>query len=317
MTAPPARAHPVPTARDHTALFYRDHDEYLDCVAAFVREGVLGGESVTVAVPAPNLGPLRDRCADDGVGERVRWLDIADVGGNPGRLVPAVLHPVLHLGARVVTEVVWPGRAPMAYPSCVRYEALTNSLLDGRAVRVLCPYDARRLHPRELADALATHPGVLEHGARRPSPGYAPQVALETYNQPFPDTTETAVELEVDSGRLANARGLAGERARAVGLDEEQAGDVALVVTELLTNSVEHGGGAAVLRLWADAGGLVCEVRDRGRLVDQLAGLRPAPHDQPNGRGLLLVNTLADLVAVHTGAGGTTIRAHFARRTGA
>ncbi|MCG8914272.1 sensor histidine kinase [Actinokineospora sp. PR83] len=316
MTDPPDRAHPVPTARDHTALFYRDHDEYLDCVAAFVREGVLGGESVTVAVPAPNLDPLRARCAADGVGERVRWLDIAHVGGNPGRLVPAVLHPVLHLGARVVTEVVWPGRTPAAYRSCVRHEALTNSLLDGRAVRVLCPYDARRLRPGELADALATHPGVLEHGARRLSPRYAPQVALETYNQPFPET-EAAVELEVDSGRLATARGLAGERARDVGLDEEQAGDVALVVTELLTNSVEHGGGAAVLRLWADADGLVCEVRDRGRLVDQLAGLRPAPHNQPNGRGLLLVNTLADLVAVHTGAGGTTIRAHFARRTGA
>ncbi|MGW0416474.1 sensor histidine kinase, partial [Streptomyces collinus] len=32
--------------------------------------------------------------------------------------------------------------------------------------------------------------------------------------------------------------------------------------------------------------------------------------DQRGGRGLLLVNLVADLVLTHTGADGTTIRAH-------
>ena len=45
--------------------------------------------------------------------------------------------------------------------------------------------------------------------------------------------------------------------------------------------------------------------------ADPLAGRRPARPGQPRGRGLLLVNHLADLVRVHTDNDGTTLRAHF------
>jgi anti-sigma regulatory factor (Ser/Thr protein kinase) len=54
-------------------------------------------------------------------------------------------------------------------------------------------------------------------------------------------------------------------------------------------------------------------VRDQGRLTDPLAGRRPAPRDQRGGRGLLLVNLIADLVRVHRGDDGTTVRCWFAR----
>ncbi|MCZ9342699.1 ATP-binding protein, partial [Streptomyces sp. TRM76130] len=56
----------------------------------------------------------------------------------------------------------------------------------------------------------------------------------------------------------------------------------------------------------------VCEVRDAGRLADPLAGRRPAARDQRGGRGLLLVNLVSDLVRVHTGPDGTTVRCWFA-----
>jgi anti-sigma regulatory factor (Ser/Thr protein kinase) len=58
---------------------------------------------------------------------------------------------------------------------------------------------------------------------------------------------------------------------------------------------------------------VVCEVGDRGRIADPLAGRLPAPRDQRGGRGLLLVNLVADLVRVHTGETGTTIRCWFHR----
>lgn len=87
--------------------------------------------------------------------------------------------------------------------------------------------------------------------------------------------------------------------------------DVELVVTELATNSVEHGGGVGTVRLWTAGGHLVCEVRDRGTLGDPLAGRRPPRPDNPRGRGLLLVNQIADLIRTHTDPGGTAIRAHF------
>jgi anti-sigma regulatory factor (Ser/Thr protein kinase) len=107
------------------------------------------------------------------------------------------------------------------------------------------------------------------------------------------------------------ARRYAHGHATGAGLPATRAADVALVVTELLTNSVEHGGGAGTLRLWTADGHLACEVRDRGTLTDPLAGRLPARHGHPRGRGLLLVNQLADLVRVHTGAGGTAIRVYF------
>ncbi|MFF8943317.1 ATP-binding protein [Streptomyces sp. NPDC014864] len=79
----------------------------------------------------------------------------------------------------------------------------------------------------------------------------------------------------------------------------------------MTTNSVVHGGGSGELRVWAEGGRVLCEVRDRGRLTDPLAGRRPASRDQRGGRGLLPVNLVADLVRVHTGETGTTVRCWF------
>ena len=88
--------------------------------------------------------------------------------------------------------------------------------------------------------------------------------------------------------------------------------DLALVVAELTTNSVVHGGGSGTPRLWAEDTHIVCEVTDGGRLTDPLAGRRPAPPARIGGRGLLLVNSLSELVRVHSGERGTTVRSYLA-----
>jgi anti-sigma regulatory factor (Ser/Thr protein kinase) len=91
------------------------------------------------------------------------------------------------------------------------------------------------------------------------------------------------------------------------GLD--RVADLELIVTELATNSLRHAGGPCRVGVWRADGYLVCEVRDGGTLSDPLAGRRPPGRGEPSGRGLLMVNDLADLVRVHTGASGTTFRA--------
>lgn len=93
-----------------------------------------------------------------------------------------------------------------------------------------------------------------------------------------------------------------------LGLAGERLMDVELAVAELTTNSVVHGGGRGTLAVWAEQGQLVCEVRDAGRLTDPLAGRRPPERDQLGGRGLMLVHYAADLVRLHTGDDGTTVR---------
>jgi anti-sigma regulatory factor (Ser/Thr protein kinase) len=165
-----------------------------------------------------------------------------------------------------------------------------------------------------LADAAATHPVLIDATGQRDSGTYAPDRIVATYNRPLPEPGEPAPAMEVTVATptgVTAVRRLVGDHAAGVGLPADRVVDVELVVTELVTNSVEHGGGAGTVRLWTSNDHLVCEVRDHGTLGDPLAGRRPARPDDPRGRGLLLVNQIADLVRVYAGSESTAIRAHF------
>jgi anti-sigma regulatory factor (Ser/Thr protein kinase) len=130
------------------------------------------------------------------------------------------------------------------------------------------------------------------------------------YNAEVPDVPH-AEQVVFGIRDLAWARALAVGHTSRLGLPSERLEDVALAVGELATNSIRHGGGSGVLRIWADDGHVVCEVRDGGHLDDRLAGRLPAAPRQIGGYGLLVVNDLADLVRTHTGPAGTAIRLHF------
>ncbi|WP_371496082.1 ATP-binding protein [Kitasatospora sp. NBC_00374] len=86
-------------------------------------------------------------------------------------------------------------------------------------------------------------------------------------------------------------RVLAALRAWGIRLDEETAGDVAVVVSELVTNSVIHAGGDLVtIAVHASRDRLLIEVYDASPQV-------PAPgvadREDTSGRGLFLVEALA------------------------
>ena len=79
-------------------------------------------------------------------------------------------------------------------------------------------------------------------------------------------------------------------------------GDVKLLVSELITNSVKYGGnGAVTLRVETDD-----EQRLRVEVVDQGAGFVPVARDRPatdvGGWGLHLVQTLSDRWGVYAGS---------------
>jgi anti-sigma regulatory factor (Ser/Thr protein kinase) len=298
----------------HPALFYRGEAEYLAGTVPFVRAGLAAGEPVAVAVPGRNLELLRAELGADA--ERVRLLDMTQAGRNPGRIIPSVLRAFAdaHSGqpVRIIGEPIWPTRSALEYPACAQHDALINMAFTGRAVTILCPYDADRLTPSVLSDAEATHPVLIDSAGQRDSTAYAPDRIVATYNQPLPEHVDPVQVVEVTAPTdIAEVRRLTRAYVTDTGLAADRGTDVELVVTELLTNSIEHGGGSAVMRLWTANGHVVCEVVDGGMLTDPLAGRRPARPDDPRGRGLLLVNQLADLVRVHTGSGSTAIRAHF------
>jgi anti-sigma regulatory factor (Ser/Thr protein kinase) len=294
----------------HSALFYRDEQEYLDGIVPFALDGLELGEAVMAAVPGNNLAVLRDGLGD--AASAVVLADMTEVGRNPGR-IPA--HAAIFAAktpdrrVRIVGEPLWPGRSDEEYAVCVQVEALTNKLFEHSPVMTLCPYNTGQLDERALADTRATHPLLNQAGSVERSASYAPEDAVARYNRPLTNCSAAAVYTVITSTDLSAARHFAARYARWHALSADGISDLQLIVTELATNSLEHTGGACRLAFWERDGHLVCEASDSGRLEDPLAGHRTPTSGGPNGRGLFLVNAIADLVRMHASAGGTTIQA--------
>ncbi|GAA2980657.1 sensor histidine kinase [Streptomyces fulvorobeus] len=293
----------------HPALFYRTELEYTQQTVSFLREGLTAGEPMAVAVPGPNLELIRTGLGADAEG--ILFLDMTEAGRNPGRIIPRVLrgfadaHPEGRV--RIIGEPIWAGRSALEYPACAQHEALINAAFEGRAVTILCPYDEVRLAPDVIADARLTHPTLISAGREVVSDAYDWEAVVSRYNTALPPAPDAAV-FSYGSEQLPEVRRFAVAQAVRLGLAGQRLDDAELAVAELTTNSVVHGGGNGTLAVWAEAGQLVCEARDAGRLNDPLAGRRPPEHGQLGGRGLLLVHYMADLVRVHTGDEGTTVR---------
>lgn len=108
-------------------------------------------------------------------------------------------------------------------------------------------------------------------------------------------TRTVQVPITGDLGDVPGARRAAATFLAAVA--PALAADGALVVTELVTNAVLHGGVPAELRLAALADGVRVEVQDRGRSLPERTGVAggsdPAAGDTGTGRGLTLVGALS------------------------
>lgn len=298
----------------HPALFYRDDGEYLAGLVPFVEEGLSRQEPVAVAVPAARLAMLSGALGS--AAGKVRLIDMSVAGRNPGRIIPGVLrdfadrYPDRHV--RIIGEPVWPARNAKEYPACAQHEALINLSFEGRDATIVCPYDAGRLTGRMLSDARATHPLLWEGEQASASGDYAPDRVVSEYNEPLRSPADAAEFLVDKQSELPAARRFTAGHAQRMGLPPDRAGDLVLIVNELATNSVIHARSGARVRIWYDTtdGDVVCEVHDDGFLADPLAGRRPSQPGQPGGRGLLLVNELADLVRTYTSPSGTTLHVH-------
>lgn len=308
---------PRPTAASltHEVLFYLDAEDYLAATVPFVLAGAEANEPVLVAVPGHGLELLRTRLA--GV-TNVSFVDMAVVGRNPNRILPWVLRAFIdeHLPrrARIVGEMIWPGRTVDEIPSCVAHEALINVALAGSAATILCPYDVGSLPETIRRYAERTHPRVVDGRRRRTSATYTdPGDMLEQLNQPLPEPTAPPETLVFEANGLARVRHLVAERARQADLPAERVADLQVAVNEVATNTLAHATGPGTLRIWLDDDRMVCEVRGPGHIGDWLAGrVRPAA-DSERGRGLLLANRMCDLIQTYTRAESTVTRLHMRR----
>jgi DcmR-like sensory protein/histidine kinase-like protein len=294
----------------HPALFYRGTAEYLEGTVAFIRAGLAAGEPVALAVPGPNLRLILTELGTDA--DRVRLLDMSRAGRNPGRMIPNVLRTFADSyprgRVRIIGEHQWIGRTPREYPACAQHEALISIALAGRPVTMLCPYDAERVGPRTLADAEAHHPRVIDASGERLSAGFAPEGVDPDGHQLCEPPSGTWFSFDATNQALAGQ--FACDHATRLGLGGDHS-ELKLIVGELVARSLVHGAGTGALRIWAQRGYLVCEVRHSGHINDPLADRPLADPRRPDGRGLLLVNHLSDLVEQHACPQGTTTRVYL------
>lgn len=293
----------------HPALFYRGTAEYLDGTVPFIRAGLAADEPVALAVPGPNLRLILTELGTDA--ERVRLLDMTRSGRNPGRIIPNVLrafadtHPSGRV--RIIAEQLWTGRIAREYPSCVHQETLINAALTGRSVSMLCPYDVELVGSRTLGEVELTHPQVIDGGGERASAGFDPERVITEDRLCSP---VLGPSFAFDATRAALAGQFACDQAARLGLSGDHA-ELKLIVGELVARSLVHGGGSGSLRVWAERGYLVCDVRHAGQLNDLLTDRPLADPRRPDGRGLLMIHHLSDLVQQHSCPQGTTTRVYL------
>jgi anti-sigma regulatory factor (Ser/Thr protein kinase) len=304
----------------HDALFYDGTEDFLAQTLPFIRDGVDAGEPILVVVDAGKITRLRAEL-NGGTG-LVRFADMAEVGMNPARIIPAWRsfveeHAATGTPVRGIGEPISATRSRDELDECERHEALLNVAFDGApAWWLACPYDTGSLPAAVLQEAERNHPFVVHEGVRHPSGAYR---GLERAAAPFdrplaaPPADASVVRFEPTVESLRSLRDVVGEEARSVGFERARVEDLVLAASEVATNTIRHGGGVGVLRIWHDPSAIVCEISDAGRIEAPLVGRhRPTP-DLESGYGLWLANQLCDLVQIRTFEGGSVVRLHLRR----
>ena len=300
----------------HEALLYAGTDGFLEGTLPWIRDAVAAEEPTLVVVSAAKIGRLRDELGP-AAAEQVTFADMADVGINPARIIPAwreFVEASSGQGRRLrgIGEPIWAQRSPAELVECQRHEALLNLAFAGAEdFWLLCPYDVDALDPEVIAKAHHSHPVMVADGESHDSSTYHDlQAVTAPFGEPLPEPPADAEVLPFTSGTLSSVRRLVNLRAAAAGLSLERAGDLVLAVNEVATNSVRHAGGGGVLRMWQADDALICEVADDSRIADPLAGRRRPPSGQSGGHGLWLCNQICELVQLRTFATGSVVRLH-------
>jgi len=303
----------------HEAILYAGQHEFVDRIGAFAREGAEAGEPVLVVVGAHKIEWLRSALADLDP-DAVRYADMAAVGRNPARIIPAwrafTDQHRPHARMRGVGEPIYPDRTPEELVESQRHEALLNlAFATGPGLWLACPYDTSALSSAVIDEALRTHPLVWDRDPGRPTGAYP---GLEALGMPFdralPDPPFPVEAVRFGPMDLRAARAHVGRAAAEAGLDPLRTNDLVLAASEVVANSVRHGGGHGTVRVWRHGEVVVCEVRDGGSFDLPLAGrVRPTP-DQTSGFGLWLANQVCDLVQIRSFEDGSVVRLHISAR---
>jgi len=301
----------------HEALLYANLDQFVAGTVPFIRDGVRAGEPVLVVESVAKIEMLREALGPDA--GAVMFADMAGVGANPARIIPAWQEFVTrHEGAtrlRGIGEPIWKERTPDELIECQRHESLLNVAFGrGRPWWLLCPYDTEKLDVAVIDEARRSHEFVTEGSHAQLSDLFRGlEASGAPFDVPLPQRGTALGRTTFGPNDLAAVRNLVAHHADTAGLGAMRAAELVVAVNEVATNSIKHGGGSGTLTIWQEATALICEIGDRGRFGKALADRERPSESVSAPRGLWLANQLCDLVQIRTMPDGTVIRLHTRR----
>jgi anti-sigma regulatory factor (Ser/Thr protein kinase) len=296
----------------HTTVCHRSTAEAVEQLVPFVEEGLRAHDDVVVNLTTERVAHLVAQLGDDA--ERVRWCDTHHWHPHPARRLRAIQELADDVAChgrgrlRFIGECAFSAGSPQLLAEWERFDAVLNHALVGAPISLVCTYDLQQLAPEVVERARCSHPHI----------GLLPPVENEDYlppadylaqrrGAPLPVPAE-AVRL---SGRPTplDARALVHEVLGGAGIGRQKVDDMAVAVTEVVTNAWQAGARRVEVACWYVDGEAGVQVDDDGPgLRDPLAGYRrPAPSDE-RGRGLWIARQLADALDVWPHDCGTALR---------
>src|SRR5664279_5340587 len=198
-----ARAH---RTYRHECWLYRGDAEFVDMVVPFIRDGLAREQPILVAVPEPRLHALRDALGDDAAG--VAWADMAGLGANPARIIPAWQEFLdKHRGdrrpVRGIGQPIWVGRGQAEIVEAQFLEALLNMAVPpDTPLWLLCPYDTTALPDDVIDAALRSHPVLADTDGYRGSTHYGgAHHANLLFSKPLPEPAAPTTVIAFDPDR--------------------------------------------------------------------------------------------------------------------
>jgi len=304
------------TAFHHEALLYAGAATFCAATVPFIRAGLEAEEPILVVVARQKIEALREELGADQMG--VQFADMAEVGGNPARILPlwrrfSEEHAAGGRSLRGIGEPVWAGRSAPELVECQRHESLLNlAFADSGPFALLCPYDVDTLPDAVIEAANRSHPFIGQGKRRLRSATYAGVAdASAPFDVPLPEAPPWAPWQRYDTSTLHALRSDVAGFAAGAGVSWARTEDLVTSVSEVATNSIRHGGGNGTMGRWVEDDAVICELRDGGQMNAPLAGREMPPLDEYGGRGLWVANQLCDLVQIRSFPEGTVVRLHM------
>jgi hypothetical protein len=298
----------------HEALMWSDAREFASVLAPFIEEGLSAGEPVMVAMIREHANWLRG--ALGAAARKVKFVDMAVLGRNPARIIPAWQsflddHSADGKPVRGIGEPIWAGRRPEEVLECQLHEALLNVAVDPKTpFWLICPYDVRGLDAEVIEEAHRSHLTVVEGSHSRGHPLYGGRTHVEAmFEAELAPLAGDPGESIFTRENVESMFGIVTLDAYAAGLGSDKISDLASTVRRLAGASLSRGATQGTVRIWHSPQALVCDVCDNTLIDDVLVGRRSLHADGPDG--LWQANELCDLVQVRSGPAGTTVRLHI------